>query len=171
MKRIFTGIISFVIALYANADPWDSDSIAQILSGRVLEPIEGLWQWPDDGTLALISRSSESTFDLIVIDSPRLDIAPGTVMGRAVSTPKVNVYDARIYSGSGEKSTKCTITTVASGSRLAFEGYREGKRVSLWRWLPYVFRITVRDNAGRPKGLEGPSKLYPKDYKTHKPCL
>ena len=171
MKKVFTGLIGLALALSANAKPWDRDSIAQILSGRVLEPIEGLWQWPDDGTLALISRSSESTFDLIIIDSPRLDIMPGTVMGKAVATPQVNIYDARIYSGSGEKATKCTITTTDGGRHLAFEGYREGKRVSLWRWLPYMFRITVRDNAGRPKGLEGPVKVYPTDYKTHKPCL
>ncbi len=147
------------------ASPWDIDSITAIFGGRQPDPIEGLWQFPADGAVLLIEKRSASTYDITILDSPSLDVRPGTVIGTAVTTPTAGVYDANFDPKpiKNKRLKKANAALKLSDGYLSFKPYTTGKRVALWRWIPYFFRITVFDDNSRPSGLDGARRIYPPD--------
>ncbi len=172
--RKAAAVIAFMAAaLVAHADTWDQDSIDKALSGRTLDAIEGVWQFPDDGARLLILKSTASTCDIIMLDSPRLDVRPGISIGKAKITPSDNTYDAEFYNNpSGDKSLRKSTTklVITSDGRLRFSPYSQGVSVSFRRWIPYFLRLTFKIT-DKPDGLEGAVKVYPIDNTNYKPCL
>lgn len=157
----------------AAASPWDGDSIASIFSGRVLDPIEGVWEMPGDGAALLIAKSAPSTFDIILLDSPRLDLDPGMVLGRAVAAPTPGTYDATLKTYAlGHKRIKGTsmVMKIVGGCNLQFKPYSEKWSLSLNRWIYRVLRVTpVKGKA--PEGLVGAKRIYPVGPDNYKPAL
>lgn len=153
--------------------PWDMDSIASIFAGRQPDPIEGLWQFPADGASILIEKKTATTYDLIIIDSPEPDVRPGTVIGRAVTTPAVGTYDAHLDAKPLRNSRlkKANAALTLADGHLCFRPYSTGKRIAFWRWVPYFFRISILDNDSRPGNLDGADKIYPIDDSSLHPCL
>lgn len=162
-----------MIPVMAIAAPWDSDSIAAIFGGRQPDPIEGLWQFPADGASLLIVKQSATTYDIAIIDSPRLDVKPGTHIGMAVTTPTKGTYDARLDSKplNNKHLKKATVALTVNDGYLRFTPYSRGKRVTFWRWLPYLFRVGVYDDNSRPGNLDGAAKVYPIDESNLRPIL
>lgn len=161
------------ISLSAAASPWDGDSIASIFAGRVLDPIEGVWQMPDDGAAILITRAATDAYAIILLDSPRLDAEPGTVLGRAVASPEPGTYDATLHTSDlGHKRIKGTtmVLKIIDGRNLQFRPYSEKWSLSLRRWFYRVLRVTpVKGRA--PEGLVGAKRVYPIGPDNYKPCL
>lgn len=153
--------------------PWDLDSIASIFAGRTPDPIEGLWQFPADGAALLIEKKSATTYDIKILESPKLDVKPGTSIGTAVTTPTKNTYDAHFDSKklANKRLKKADASLTITDGHLCFRPYSTGKRVTFWRWLPYFFRVGVHDNNSRPANLDGAEKAYPIDEANLRPCL
>jgi len=152
-------------------------SMSHLCAGaRTDGSIEGIWQWPDDGAVMEIKAFSETTFTIALLDSPDLTIAPGTEIGRAVSTPRPGTYDATISTrdalrpGSKLKSERCTITFTDQGS-LVFTPYRTGIRIDLFRLFPYFWRIRPYRDESRPHDIDGPRRIFPEDHTTLHPVL
>lgn len=144
---------------------WNSESARAALDGRQLDAVEGVWQFPDDGATLLIVQATATTYDIIMLDSPRLDLAPGVKIGSATVAPGEGTYDAHLDNkqvGSGVKKSKAVLT-VKDGI-LKFKPYSEGWSVSLRRWLPYFRKITVKENH-KPDGLTGAQRIYPPTFK------
>lgn len=162
-----------LVCLIAKSDPWDRDSVAAMLSGRELDPIEGVWQFPADGAKVLISRQSASTFALILLDSPRLDAIPGTTIGIATITAASGKYDVKLdHKALGDPHIKGAqaILTVDEKGLLKIAPYKTGKKLNLRRWVPYLMRV-VENNDTRPTNLDGARKTYPLTPEIYKPCL
>ncbi len=164
----FLSLIFIIHFLFhtAQASPWDADSIRTALDGRVLDPIEGVWQFPDDGATLLILRASATTFDIIMLDSPRLDVPPGINIGSAAVTPTLRTYDAKLDNkalGDNKLKKSTTSITVTDDGVLRFKPYSQGWSMSIKRWIPYFLRITFREDS-KPDGLTGATRIYPPKF-------
>lgn len=162
-----------IAGILASAEPWDRDSISQIFKNRNLDDIEGVWQFPNDGPTMLIHRSSSTNYEIVLLDSPALDIKPCSVIGQAVITADSNKYDAHLQSKPlGDKRIKRTqaVFTVKDGNTLSIKPYSTGKKISLKRWIPYYLRVTITDQKA-PDGLIVAKKIYPIDMLKYKPCF
>jgi len=157
----------------ALAAPWDSDSIASIFAGRQPDPIEGLWQFPADGAALLIEKKTATTYEIKILESPRLDVRPGTVLGTAVTTPTDGTFDAHLDSKpiNNKRLKKADVAITLIDGHLCFKPYSTGKRVAFWRWIPYFFRVSVFNENTRPANLDGADKIYPVDDTNLHPCL
>ena len=148
---------------------------ATAFSARALDPIEGIWQWPDDGAVMKIEALSETAFSIVLLDSPDLTIKPGTEIGRAVATPRKGSYDAAINTrealrpGAKLKSEQCVISVTDHGS-LVFKPYRAGLRVNLLRLFPYFHRVRPYYEDSRPDDIDGPRRIYPDGRRQYLPC-
>lgn len=145
-------------------------------TAHALDPIEGIWQWPDDGALMEIKSLSETAFTIVLLDSPDLSIKPGTEIGRAVTTPRKGSYDASISTrdalrpGAKLKSEHCVISVTDHGT-LVFKPYRTGLRVNILRLFPYFRRIRPYYEDSRPDDIDGPRRISPEYPATIHPVL
>lgn len=160
----------------ALASPWDEDSIAHIFSGRVVDDVEGVWRFPRGGAVLLICRSSMSSYDIRVIDSPRLDMRPGTKIGVMYETPKKNTYDGNLKLKPLGKSIKLKssdmVFKVNDDGYLCLYPYKTGYSISFKRLFYRFFKIPIIENDDKPEGLIGAKRIYPPVYNPRTPiCL
>ncbi len=150
----------------SGAEPVSRRQAREIIDSRGTDPLTGIWKIGGDGaTIAFLPRvGSTSTFDIVLLDSPDLSILPGGIIGEAVSTGRLATYDAtmNVSPGTTGRKTK-SILTIDKDGRLNIKPYKQGKTIKLWRWLPYLFRISVTDNNTRPDGVDGAVKIYPEN--------
>lgn len=173
MKRLFLLLLPALLPAIAIAAPWDIDSIASIFAGRMPDPIEGVWQFPADGASIFIEKKTATTYDIKILDSPMLDVRPGICIGTAVATPSSSTFDAHLDAKKiGNKRLKKAdaILTLVDG-HLCIRPYSTGKKIALWRWIPYFFRVSVYNDNTRPSNLDGAEKVYPIDESMLHPCL
>lgn len=175
MSAIKTAIVAGMLAISSAvaASPFDGDSIASMFQGRVLDPIEGVWQMYDDGAAIIITKIASTTYKIVLLDSPRLDIEPGTELGRAVATPVSGTYDATLKAYAlGHKRVKGTsmVMKIVDGCNMQFKPYSEKWSISFNRWIYRMLRVTpVKGRA--PEGLVGARRVYPLGPDNYKPIL
>ena len=134
--------------------------------GRGLTSIEGVWRMSgSEGMMAIVADSGTIFQRIIVLESPDRNILPGTVMGVCTALGRNNSYDARIYttestSGILSKPKRFTLTLSDDG-RLIMEPITNKLKVNLWRFLPYMFRMSVVRVNNRPDNLDGAVRVYP----------
>lgn len=176
LHGIFLVMLSLIIPRLSLAEPWDYDSIKVILDDRMLNPVEGLWEFPADGATLLVHKSSDTEFDIRIIDSPCLSIRPGTLIGSVCVTAKDKYYEGSINSKALGKKVKLKgnnlILNVTDNGYLCFKGYRSGYGVSFKRWFYRMFKISLIEFDERPDGLTGAKRIYPIDQYSNLPvCL
>lgn len=134
------------------------------------DPIEGRWTINGGGAVIEISRApgADERFSVTMVDSPDFKVASGTVLGYINASPTPGRYDCQLSSDPSprhHKSRNGKVTfaiefTDNTTDAITFEYYQRGRRISLWRWLPYLFRVTVRDSKqGSDNGLDGARRL------------
>ncbi|MCC8114609.1 MAG: hypothetical protein LIP03_11610 [Bacteroidales bacterium] len=177
MRRrfIFIGCLALCIVMVPSVSfgqKWHRDSVECRLSQHALEPVEGIWQFPADGATLCIMRASESTFDIHLLDSPRLDIPAGTKVGELTDTPTKSRYDGSLDASkiSNAKIKKSRAVVDVADGYLRFKPYSDRTSVSFRRWLPYFMRMTIT-KPDNPDGLIGAKRVYPIDTDNFKPCL
>lgn len=165
MMRGVLGMLLGLIPLLSFAAEWDEAYVEALFADRILDPIEGVWQFPADGASVVIVKHSSSTFDIFLLDSPRLDVMPGTLIGSAVTSPKRNYYDGELRPrqlGDKTKLGKQSVTfTVNDGGTLSIRPYSDGYKLSFRRWFNYFFKISISRDNSRPKDLDGARRVYP----------
>ncbi len=100
---------------------------------------------------------------MVIVDSPRPGMRPGTVMGWASPAATPGKWDARIFTRTDgrELHTPRRFTlTLADDNHITFTPASSGIKISLWRMMPYIFRAGVRETAP-PDGLDGLLRLWP----------
>lgn len=148
----------------SGAEPISCRQAREIIDSRGSDPITGIWKIGGDGaTIAFLPQAaSASAFDIVLLDSPDLSILPGDIIGEAVTTGRLATYDASMNTSPGTTKRKVkSILTIDKDGRLNIRPYKQGKSVKLWRWLPYLFRISVSEHDTRPDGVDGAVKIYP----------
>lgn len=136
------------------------DSIAPAAAAS---PCCGVWQIVPDGAMVRIEPQALSgQFTISVVDSPDYAIAPGTVMGTMSEIAGNGRYHASLLThpmrGNGSSRRDCIVEV--QDNNLVFRPYRARTRLSLRRWVSYLFRIAI-DHAESPEGLEGAVRIAP----------
>ncbi len=146
------------------APPMTRQSAREIIDNKGADPISGIWRIGGDGaTIAILpQQGSIARFDIFLLDSPDMSVIPGKMTGSAVTTGQLCTYDATLSDVTAGKSKRFRcIMTIGNDGHLTIKPYKQGKRISLRRWLPHLFRITVSDYDTRPSGVDGAVKIYP----------
>lgn len=149
------------------------DEVKTRLSTLTMRAIEGLWQFPANGTVIAVERddSDGTRFRIVAIESPYLTMEEGELLGYATSTAKRNVFEAKLRSlkadGSARKNIigkEADFTLTLDDDALVFKPVKKGFKVSWnwWRMFPYMFRVRVDKVDEKPAGLEGAVRLWPR---------
>lgn len=139
------------------------ESAKNIIDSRGSDPLSGIWRIGGGATVAFLPVENDcSAFDIIILDSNDMSVIPGTSIGHARATGKIGVYDAELsHTRPGApKKVRC-IVTLGKDGRLAFDYYKQGYTVRLWRLIPYLFRFSVNRQDTRPNTADGAVRLYP----------
>ena len=141
-------------------------AVCMAVSAYCADPLEGVWQINGDGALLefVQSDATVAALDIEWRDGPDLTIAPGTGIGRAVPSASAGVYDCHIAtdpraSDASRRRAAYFKLTMHGADAFALTPYRRDRSISLWRWLPYLFRVTVTDRDNRPAELDGATRV------------
>ncbi|MDO4319700.1 MAG: hypothetical protein Q4C34_03920 [Bacteroidales bacterium] len=136
------------------------------MSLAAADPLEGRWQINGDGALLDIRQSAEhaASLEIAWCDGPDLTVAPGAVIGTATPSGTPGVYDCKIAldprpdNPSARRAGDFRLT-LKGADTFTLEPYRRKRSLSLWRWLPYLFRVTVINEDNRPADLDGATRV------------
>jgi len=173
MKRVCTFLLLFaatMLCAYASIpDTVNLRNAVRIPAGQVTPC--GIWQFGADGAIFEIrpQHGRNGVFDLYIIQSPDLTIHSGTLFGRMESTGTGYTYDAHLHQSLGGKDRNVThpkthnfiFTFDPTACSLKIRPYRQGTRLSILRWIPYLFRLSVERSDSRPEGIDGARRLSP----------
>lgn len=129
--------------------------------------IEGVWQISGNGAIFDIKPEPgySGRYKLTIIDSPDYSVVPGSFFGTLAATATPGQYDAAVSidpegkTGSSRSTRNFIFEFDESHSRCTLRPYSAGKRISLRRLLPYLFRITIEDRGSRPEGTVGAVRI------------
>lgn len=145
---------------------------AIVAAARPSDPIVGQWRFTSGGAEIEIAEDSirDGHYTLRYLDGPDMSIAPGRTIGRLHATPVPGRYIGRMAldpSRTRSKHRDVVVKLTDRGS-LTFEPYRAGMRISFWRWIPYLFRVTVIEPGQHPSETEGAVRLDRPDFVRHR---
>lgn len=127
------------------------------------DPLEGDWRINGGGAvLRFVQRAdpADNTLDILWIDGEAIDIAPLTPIGTATPGAEAGVYDCSLVRSTTGRRTKANMAIrMQGGEALSFESYRRNARLSLWRLVPYLFRVSIITSTTRPSGLDGARRV------------
>ncbi|MDE6809416.1 MAG: hypothetical protein K2J42_04935 [Muribaculaceae bacterium] len=139
---------------------------------------EGLWQFTDNGATVLIIRDSNPahpdgeppSYSVIMVQPvDGSGVKPGELIGQAWPTAKADYFDCRLKGTTDSKDRYHKFTAhLNDEGHMSFVKDKSGMSVSLWRWIPYLFRVTVVNRHTRDESLDGCIKLYPVEPSTFK---
>lgn len=144
------------------------------LDASPLQPIEGIWEYPDEMVTVVVERFSSPQFSgklkyhIVLIDSEDLSLLPGTVIGYIAESADDRKFELWLYSeqdginllGPG----KCVATLEGDGTSLIFKrsSLKTRIRFNLSRFLPKLFRfISISPYIDKEELPIGFSKIYP----------
>lgn len=136
---------------FLNADATEADRL------------EGIWQATGDGAIFVIRRlpAAMASYELVMVDSPDWQIAPGTPFGTLRSTGSPNTYDASLLSDPSDSRSRTrdfVFELSPDRQRIIFKPYRRRHTINFERWFRYLFRATVKEPT-RPKDIDGAIRL------------
>jgi len=174
LRRVFVAAVASIFAaagafperplLSADYEPYFSER-------SDMTPLEGVWLMSADGAMIAIESESGNagSYKVTLVDSPDFTVRPGTPLGTLTATARPGVYDLTLTTVPGlRKDYKDRlgrrhnyILETKENGRFTLSAYHRGRRISLRRWLPYLFRVSVVENATRPEGIDGAVRIYP----------
>lgn len=179
MKSLFIALL-----IGASAAPVGRDQAEAYCESHSLAPIEGIWEYPDDGVTVLISRDEGGkAFDpyiLTVVDSESPDLAPGDRLGEITPTPAPDKFRLVLFT---RRKGDLLADPRKCAARLCDDGYGlqvECRKVSFsfrpLALIPRFWRIaTMRVDDPAAKLPAGMIKVFPSydgnGSSRHKPRL
>lgn len=149
------------LAAHAQLQRVSLDSIAPST-----EPAAGYWRIEPEGAIFVCEPYAGRTgsYTLRLVSSPVLGVAPGTYFGAMTATAKKGVYQAElILDPSNFKrrahTRNCTIEMNEEANRLIFKPYHNRLKVNLNRLMPYLFRVSLRQENTRPDDIDGAVRI------------
>lgn len=172
MSAVRDSICVVALVIAGSLRLWSVDSLDSIkakIDQNRIDPIEGIWQMTPQAGSGLFSVTAvpgrTDEFDIILYESPDWRIPFGTVCGKAFTTSERGVYDCQMASKPGETRSfgayTATMTLSDEGRRMVFKPYKKKISVNFRHWLPYFFRISIKEDNTRPDNLEGALRIYP----------
>ena len=149
----------------------DVDSMRVRLDELDMQPLEGIWYYPNEEMTLGIERykgQHNIGYRIILLDSPDINVMPGTVIGYIASSALDNKYQLWLYSQRDRvtliKPLECVATLNATATTLTFDPphWKVKVRVNVARFLPTLFNgvsiIPERVGERLPVGFR---KIYP----------
>lgn len=145
-------------------------AISATLALRAAEAIEGHWRITSSGVEFSITRSGADIYDIHLLDSPDMSLMPGTLIGTLERTPLPGRFVARmtVDPSSPDKRRRQLLFKLTPEGSISFEPINSGRRISLWRWIPYLFRVTVVENRQPPADIHGAVRTDVPDLTRHR---
>ena len=149
----------------------DVDSMRVRLDETDVQPLEGIWYYPNEEMTLGIERykgQHNIGYRIILLDSPDINVMPGTVIGYIASSAVDNKYQLWLYSQRDRvtliKPLECVATLNPTATTLTFDPphWKVKVRVNIARFLPTLFNgvsiIPERVGERLPVGFR---KIYP----------
>ena len=149
----------------------DMDSMRVRLDETDMQPLEGIWYYPNEEMTLGIERYKgphNIGYRIILLDSPDINVMPGTVIGYIASSAVDNKYQLWLYSQRDKvtliKPLECVATLNKQATTLTFDPphWKVKVRVNIARFLPTLFNgvsiIPERVGESLPVGFR---KIYP----------
>jgi len=184
MKRachilILVAAISVAFNLHADTVPSTSvllpginiESMRERLDELDLQPLEGIWYYPNEEmTLGIERHQGEHNigYRIILLDAKDITLEPGTIIGYIATSATDNKYKLWIYSQRNKvslfKPLECVATLNNQATTLIFDPphWKLKIRVNFARFLPTLFRgISIVPEKVEEKLPIGFRKIYP----------
>lgn len=164
-------LIAIVSASAAGRTPIISDygAACDWCDSYAVNPVEGIWEFPEDLTRVLIRVSSNhpGLYDIIVVDSPDTRLEAGDKIGYLKRTPdrekfEMGLFRTKLKSGVLSELGKCSAqfdpkeeAIYVKGRSLKFSIGSRWLLPSFWR----ILRVSIKDPLqSLPKGMV---RVYP----------
>ena len=155
----------------------DIDSMRTRLDESGMQPLEGIWYYPNEEMTLGIERyrgDHNIGYRIILLESPDITLVPGTVIGYIASSALDNKYQLWLYSERSrttlKKPMECVATLGNKATTLTFDPphWKVKVRVNVARFLPTLFNglSIVPDKVGEQLPI-GFRKIYPEGSDNH----
>ncbi|MBQ3363276.1 MAG: hypothetical protein IJG42_04955 [Muribaculaceae bacterium] len=152
-------------------DGLDLDSMRVRLDESDMQPLEGIWYYPNEEmTLGIERYRGEHNigYRIILLESPDINVIPGTVIGYIAASAVDNKYQLWLYSQRDRitliKPLECVATLNQSATSLTFDPphWKVKVRVNIARFLPSLFQgVSIIPEKSGEKLPVGFRKIYP----------
>lgn len=168
LRHIITTVLIFIISVPSFAFFPSEADIRDWCDSGVLSPIEGIWEYPEDGARVLIQAdpTHPGTFTISIISTPDCRLEYGDIIGRLHPTVDAKQFrleqwthkDKSIFS----KAENCAATLSSDGESLRVKSPKLKFKININTLLPRFWRI-VRVSYDDPtdKLPAGLLKVYP----------
>ena len=149
----------------------DIDSMRVRLDETDMQPLEGIWYYPNEEMTLGIERyrgKNNIGYRIILLDSPDINVMPGTVIGYIAASAVDSKYRLWLYSQRDKvtlkKPLECVATLNKETTTFTFDPpkWKVKVRLNIARFLPTLFRgvSIVPEKTGEtlPVGFR---KIYP----------
>ena len=149
----------------------DIDSMRVRLDETDMQPLEGIWYYPNEEMTLGIERyhgKHNIGYRIILLDSPDINVMPGTVIGYIAASAVDNKYQLWLYSQRKrttlKKPLECVATLNSEATTFTFDPprWKVKVRFNIARFLPTLFRgvsiIPEKTGESLPVGFR---KIYP----------
>lgn len=149
----------------------DVDSMRARLDESGMQPLEGIWYYPNEEMTLGIERyncGSDIGYRIILLETPDINLVPGMVIGYIARTAVDSKYRLWLYSQRDRvtllKPLECVATLNTAGTSLTFDPphWKVKVRVNIARFLPTLFNgiSIVPEHVGEKLPL-GFRRIYP----------
>ena len=152
-------------------DGLDLDSMRVRLDETDMQPLEGIWYYPNEEMTLGIERyrgKHNIGYRIILLESPDINVIPGTVIGYIAASAVDNKYQLWLYSQRDRitliKPLECVATLNPTATTLTFDPprWKVKVRVNLARFLPSLFSgVSIIPQMERERLPVGFRKIYP----------
>ena len=149
----------------------DVDSMRVRLDETDMQPLEGIWYYPNEEmTLGIERYRGEHNigYRIILLDSPDINLVPGMVIGYIAASAVDNKYQLWLYSQRDrvtlKKPLECVATLNSTSTTLTFDPphWKVKVRVNIARFLPSLFNgVSIVPEVTGERAPIGFRKIYP----------
>lgn len=149
----------------------DVDSMRVRLDETDMQPLEGIWYYPDEEMTLGIERYKgrhNIGYRIILLESLDINVMPGTVIGYIASSAVDNKYRLWLYSQRDHvtlmKPLECVATLNSAATTLTFDPphWKVKVRVNIARFLPSLFNgVSIIPEKVEERLPQGFRKIYP----------
>lgn len=157
---------------------YDEESVKARCDATDLQPLEGIWYYPDERMTIVIERcenplnNNVQDYRFVLVDTDDMSLLPGTVIGYCSPTVDGSKYKLWIYSEQKgsilENPQMCVATLDGNNDEIHIERseVKMKVRVNFSRFLPKLLKgISIVPSKKEVKAPEGLMKIYPKNTK------
>lgn len=152
-------------------DGLDVDSMRVRLDETDMQPLEGIWYYPNEEMTLGIERyrgDHNIGYRIILLESPDVNLVPGTVIGYIAASAVDSKYQLWLYSQRDRltliKPLECVATLNSTATTLTFDPphWKVKVRVNIARFLPTLFNgVSIIPEMQGERLPVGFRKIYP----------